>query len=128
MDETYPPDNYTRLFVYGTLKRGFCRHGALETERFLGTAQTAYRYRMVNVGSYPALIEVFQGGRSIHGEVWEVSPTALRRLDEVEGTDEGQYERRPIEVQGWEYEGVQAYFYMWPTDDCPDCGDRWEDG
>jgi gamma-glutamylcyclotransferase (GGCT)/AIG2-like uncharacterized protein YtfP len=114
-----------RLFVYGTLKRGYCRHHALATEQFLGEAHTAPFYRMFNVGTYPGLVEADGNGLSIHGEVWEVSPAALSRLDEVEGTAEGQYARRVIHLAGDPFGPVEAYFYLWPIADCPDCGERW---
>lgn len=115
----------TRLFVYGTLKRGYCRHAALCGQTFLAEARTAPLYRMLNVGTYPGLIAVREGGCSIQGEVWEVQPAALAHLDEVEGTAEGQYERRLIHLEQDGFGPVEAYFYLWSTAGCPDCGDRW---
>ncbi len=115
-----------RVFVYGTLKRGFCRDFALENETFLGPAQTAPKYRMVNLGTYPGLLKVDDGGRSIRGEVWEVSSATLERLDEIEGTSEGEYAREPIELLDAEFGKVEAYFYLIDTTGCPDCGDNWK--
>ncbi|HWL10802.1 MAG TPA: gamma-glutamylcyclotransferase family protein [Planctomicrobium sp.] len=115
-----------RLFVYGTLKRGFCRHPAIASEHFLGTARTAPDYRMVNLGTYPGLLDAGESsGRSIHGEVWEVSPEALARLDVVEGIAEGEYIRREIQLLYNEFGRVEAYFYLQNTDGCPDCGENW---
>ena len=115
------------MFVYGTLKRGFCRHFALKNQTFISEARTANRYRMFNVGTYPGLIDAHEGGVSISGEVWEVSADCLLHLDEVEGVDERLYERRRIELESPEHDPVEAYFYLRSVQDCPDCGEAWVD-
>jgi len=114
-----------RLFVYGTLKRGFCRHQALSGERFLGPARTAPEYQLVNVGTYPGLLKGTDTRRSIQGEVWEIRPDTLPRLDRIEGVDEGLYVRRPIVLLTPEFGRVEAYFYARPTHGLPDCGENW---
>jgi gamma-glutamylaminecyclotransferase len=70
------------LFVYGTLKRGQRHHGELGGARFAGVALTSPEYRLLDLGAYPALT---RGGRSIDGELYEIDPRALERLDEFEG-------------------------------------------
>ncbi|MBX3440108.1 MAG: gamma-glutamylcyclotransferase [Planctomycetaceae bacterium] len=115
------------VFVYGTLMRGGCRAHALGDEHFLGTARTAPCYRLFDCGEYPGLVP--NGNRSIVGELWEVSARCLEQLDQIEGVDEGLYERRPIQLQppGTEHP-VEAYFYLMPTTGLVDCGDRWVNG
>lgn len=113
------------VFVYGTLMRGDCRHGALEGQQFVGCGTTVAAYRMYDVGSYPALVEA-DGGRSITGEVWRVDAACLARLDEVEGVDEGLYARRSIRMQPpFDHEAVEAYFFLQSTAGMRDCGGRW---
>jgi gamma-glutamylaminecyclotransferase len=119
------PSKVHRLFVYGTLMRGFCRHGFLKGQTFVQTAMTRPKYRLINLGDYPGLVETADQGRQIHGEVWEVSEDALAILDEVEGTDAGLYERRHVNLEGWDSDSVEAYFYLGHIADRPDCGDRW---
>lgn len=115
----------TLLFFYGTLMRGGCRAGVLEGQRFVGEASTERRYRMVNCGSYPGLLEVAPG-RSIFGEVWEVGTNLLSRLDRIEGVAEGVYARRAIRLRPpFADQTVEAYFYLLTTAGMPDCGDRW---
>lgn len=115
----------TFLFVYGTLMRGGCRAGALVGQRFVGEASTEPRYRMVNCGTYPGLLEA-SPGRSIYGEVWEVKADCLPRLDEVEGVHLGLYERRPVWLRHpFADRPVEAYFYLPSTAGMPDCGVRW---
>jgi gamma-glutamylcyclotransferase (GGCT)/AIG2-like uncharacterized protein YtfP len=115
----------TNIFVYGTLMRGDCRHGALDGQKFLGEAKTVSRYRMYDVGTYPALVKS-PGGLEIEGELWSVDDSCLARLDDVEGVPEGLYTRRPIRLQP-PFEGVaaQAYFFLKSTTGMADCGTRW---
>ena len=114
-----------KIFVYGTLMRGDCRSSALQGQRFAGEARTLPQYRMYDVGSYPALVETPRGV-CIEGEVWEVTPACLARLDAVEGVPEGLYERRLIRLQG-RFDGlhVEAYLYRQSTDGMQECGTRW---
>ena len=112
------------LFVYGTLKRGFCRESFLAGQTYLGVVQTEPRYRMYNCGSYPGLKEE-SPGLAIRGELWEVDAECLQRLDAEEGVDEGLYARRMIELSP-SRAGVEAYFYLRSVAEMPDCGDCWE--
>lgn len=114
-----------RIFVYGTLKKGFCRHYALEAESFVAVTTTVPRYQMVNVGTYPGLLEAETEGLAIQGEVWDVRPETLVALDEIEGTDEGEYERRRIELNDPSLGSVEAYFFLKATPEMPDCGSIW---
>jgi len=114
-----------KIFVYGTLMRGDCRSAVLQGQLFVDEARTLPQYRMFDVGSYPALVEAPRG-IAIEGEVWEVTPACLARLDAVEGVPEGLYERKPIRLQG-RFAGllVEAYFYCQSTEGMADCGARW---
>lgn len=87
----------THLFVYGTLMRGESRHRHLEGETFVAEVRSAPGYRLYDAGDYPALVED-AGGVSIVGELWQVSDSCLRELDDVEGVDEGLYARRRVSL------------------------------
>ena len=122
------PFDSKRIFVYGTLKRGYCRHFVLAGQRFLGEARTAPAYRLVRVGSYPTLVQADKKGLSIVGELWEVDRGALIELDGVEGTDVGLFERRPIRIEApWNTIAAEAYFYVADASAFPDCGTVWDD-
>ena len=113
------------LFVYGTLKRGDCRHGVLAGQTFQGEARTAPRYRLYNVGSYPALVESTDG-LAIEGELWRIDEGCLARLDDVEGVAEGLYERRAIELAAAPADiSAQSYFFLKSTTGLADCGPCW---
>lgn len=119
-------DQAIRLFVYGTLKRGDVRAGFLNGQAFIRVAQTEPKYRLFNVGTYPALVEaqpIGVEGLAIQGELWEVDRACLARLDLEEGVDEGLYERRDVELCG--LGRALAYFYLRSVEGLPDCGERW---
>jgi len=114
-----------KVFVYGTLKRGFCRHAALHQQTLLGTAVTEPHYQMVNVGTYPGLISA-EPGVPVEGEVWEVDPTCLARLDEIESVTSELFHRRPVQLQApFGQQPIEAYFFGGSTDGLPDCGTCW---
>lgn len=115
----------TKLFVYGTLKRGFSRAAALQGETFLGTARTQARYRMFNCGYYPGLVEA-PDGLFIEGELWEVSHDCLKRLDEIEGVKIGLYQRVKVCLKSpHDRDEVETYLYRRSIEGLPDCGVRW---
>jgi gamma-glutamylcyclotransferase (GGCT)/AIG2-like uncharacterized protein YtfP len=112
------------IFVYGTLKRGHVRHFALAAQRYLGEATTRPRYRMVNLGSYPALIE--GGSSAIVGELWEVDATCLALLDEIESVADSYYRRGSVALAPpYDDLSVEAYFYDSDVSDLPDHGESW---
>lgn len=118
------------IFVYGTLKRGFCRAHFLTGQLFLGDARTLPQYRMFDCGTYPGLKFVESGGLSIVGELWSVDDECLAQLDREEGVDERLYARQGIQlvelvpVDG-SPELIEAYFYLPSVSEFPDCGECW---
>ena len=87
----------TRVFVYGTLKRGDSRHDALSDQRFIDVAATQPAYRLYDLGEYPGLV-TFDSGDSIPGELYEVDADCLQNLDVIEGVAEGYYSRQPVKL------------------------------
>ena len=61
-----------RIFVYGSLKKGYALHHLLEDQRRLPDASTKPLYRLFDLGSYPGLIE-WPEGLEIFGEVYEIN-------------------------------------------------------
>jgi gamma-glutamylaminecyclotransferase len=121
------------IFVYGTLKRGFCRAHFLAGQLFLAEARTLPKYRMYDCGTYPGLKLCPQNGLAIRGEVWSVDTACLARLDQEEGVAEGLYSRSTIELAGSLPESVaaspiEAYYYGPAVAGYPDCGEQWIEG
>jgi gamma-glutamylcyclotransferase (GGCT)/AIG2-like uncharacterized protein YtfP len=98
------------LFVYGTLKRGGCRHGPLSGQRFLGEARTRPRYALYDLGDYPGLKESEEGGQVVRGELYEVESTLLDWLDREEGAPD-LFELAPVELEGISGP-VWTYYYQ----------------
>jgi len=113
------------IFVYGTLRRGGCRHHLLQGAQWVGDAVTQARYRLYDCGEYPAMIEA-QEGRAIRGELWKISEDLLPRIDFEEGLAEGLYERRSIDVYfDKEWHKAIAYLYKRSVVGLRDLGESW---
>ena len=96
-----------KIFVYGSLMRGFHNHHILNSSKLIGEATTsAGRFRMINLGSFPALVK---GDGNVKGEVYEVNPATLGRLDRLEGAPSF-YHRESINVEvSGQVVAAQAY-------------------
>lgn len=94
-----------KVFVYGTLKRGYGNHRILERSDviFIGNAKTHGTFDMINSG-FPVLVPN-DNGLPVKGEVYDIGDNkeVLARLDSLEG--EGvMYDRREIVVMPVEQE------------------------
>lgn len=119
-----PGDAPHIVFVYGTLKRGQVRHAGLAGQRFVGEARTLPRYRMVNLGTFPALVE--GGTGSIVGELWSVDAACLARLDYIEAVADDRYRRTRVWLAPpHEQVAAEAYFYTADVSRLPDHGEVW---
>ncbi len=92
-----------RIFLYGTLRRGGSRDilKYYEGAEFAGTARV--RGMLHELGEYPGL-RLLDGGGWVRGELFDVTPAALARLDEWEGIDaslpeQGEYRRIRMAVE-----------------------------
>ena len=70
-------------FVYGSLLEGFGNHQIISDAKFLGEHVTDAKYSLLNLGSFPGVLE--NGDTSIVGEVYEVTDEIFARLDMLEG-------------------------------------------
>lgn len=114
-----------RVFVYGTLKRGFSLHHHLAPFVFLGTAETATRYRLYALGWYPGMVEV-EDGHAIKGEVWDVDADGMQLLDKIEEVESGLYERRRVELTPpFHNDQVVTYIFLGDVANSAECGDCW---
>jgi len=99
------------VFVYGTLKQGFCRHHAIADQIFLGVAVTEPAYRLFDLGEYPGLIAE-AAGKSIGGELYRVNEKCLQKLDVVEGVSDGLYSRQTVRLlPPWSDQQAVTYIY-----------------
>lgn len=118
------------VFVYGSLKRGYYNHRLLARAEFVGAAQTETRYRLLDLGPHPALIEYPTAPLAVVGEVYRIDAATLADLDrlEVEGTEYRRIvvpvamldgpgcDRRLAVREVWTYLGMHAAdaYPLWP--------------
>ena len=101
-----------KIFVYGTLKRGFCNHFYLDGSTFLGTTTTRDRYFMCVDHGIPY---VFMGRKGngfkgfVKGEVYLVDGAVLKSIDELEEHPH-EYFRERVELKNF---GC-AWMYLYP--------------
>jgi gamma-glutamylaminecyclotransferase len=105
-----------RVFVYGTLKRGFTNHEAgLAGAAYLGRFRTREPYPLVVGGKWlsPYLIAEPGVGERVFGEVFEVSDKDLAALDRFEGAHlpEG-YRRIAVAVEDAHGATCEAWTYV----------------
>ncbi len=117
-----------RLFVYGSLKRGFSNHHFLQGQTFLGEARTLPVYRMFDYGGFPALVSATADGMAIEGEIWQIDGACLAKIDELECVDHGLYERTTAKLAPPHHklEGAILYRYLRDVSRLPDAGVVWE--
>jgi len=77
------------LFVFGTLKRGFPLHHALNAASLRGKGRTLLRYPMVIAGSRHAPMMFNEPGIGCHvtGEIYQLDDVCLEELDKLESVD-----------------------------------------
>jgi gamma-glutamylcyclotransferase (GGCT)/AIG2-like uncharacterized protein YtfP len=76
------------LFVNGTLMRGLALHGNLQGATFLEEAQTAPAYRLHSIrDEHPGMFRVERDGVSVRGELYDVPPDLLARVEASEPPD-----------------------------------------
>ena len=115
----------TLVFVYGTLKRAGVNHAWIEQQQFVAEACTAPLYRMFDLGGYPGMVRSADGV-SIQGEVWSVDEAGLARLDVLEDTEGGEYERVAVQLEGgFAAQRVEGYIYLRSVEGRRDVGACW---
>lgn len=113
------------LFVYGTLQRGCRNHCELAAQHFLCPARTRPGWALHDLGAYPGIVPDPADHDGVPGELWEVSPDALQRLDAFEGVPEGLYERRGIELALPAGTSAETYVYARPIAGYPRLARGW---
>lgn len=96
----------TLLFVYGTLMRGGKLHHALAPSpnvKFLGKAKIRAELYRPRGEEYPGAVLTSKPNRFVHGELYTLSnpDRILRRIDKIEGCDEGLFNRHLVDV--WQH-------------------------
>ena len=73
-----------KVFVYGTLRKGFGNHSLLYNANFVGKA--TIKAAMYSMGYVPYVsLQTYEENDLVHGEVYEIDKDTLKRLDRLEG-------------------------------------------
>lgn len=117
----------TRVFVYGTLKRGGSNHAFLRGQTFLGDARTSPGFQLYRLGGYPGMVaSAGSAATSVTGEVWSVDDATLAKLDRLEGTAEGLYRRECVALlPPFSDQRVETYLYARSIEGAQLLGDTW---
>lgn len=117
-----PKDDKSYVFVYGTLLKGFGNHEHLLARDPIHS-DCFIVGRMVSLGGFPGAIDIDVADRHIKGEVYEVTPFDLKRLDRLEGyrgpdSQDNMYNRVLVDViinlpGGGEQILEEVYTYEW---------------
>ena len=105
-----------RIFVYGSLRRGFGNHSLLHDAKFIGDGWVP-GFTMYSLGAYPMCTD---GVGAVFAEAYEIDDKILSRLDALEGYP-AFYNRKQVMaeisypdspsylhfVRGWIYYGRQ---------------------
>jgi gamma-glutamylcyclotransferase (GGCT)/AIG2-like uncharacterized protein YtfP len=103
-----------KVFVYGTLKRGYRNDYFLESAQFVGTGQTVGRFRMLLAG-FPVL--QWRGHRMtphhapVRGEVYECDAATVERLDRLESNG-SMYDRQIKRIRLDSGKVIEAQTYI----------------
>ena len=90
------------LFVYGSLKKGFANHHVNTGRHVAGRYRTRERFVLClhGAGEVPCLLSPAGEGYQVFGELSEVTPDDLARMDLLERVgDADGYERVDIEIE-----------------------------
>jgi gamma-glutamylaminecyclotransferase len=116
----------SRLFVYGTLKRGGSNHARLAGQKFLAEAHTMPGYTLYSLGDYPGMIAQPADRHGVSGEIWEIDAATLVELDEFEGVPEGLYRRESVPLLPPHAKAaVETYLYARNLESARHIGVRW---
>ena len=97
------------LFIYGTLLQGEPNHERLAGARPLGAVRTPPLFTLMHMGEFPALVP---GGTDVvTGELWDVDPDHLARLDEFEDHP-AFYVRETVRLE----DGREVFAYVLPPE------------
>lgn len=104
-----------KVFVYGTLKKGFANHGMLEDSVYEGRFETTACLPLVVGGPWnsPYLLDKEGAGSRVVGELYHVTKRMLKILDDFEnvGTNYTRKELSLVPVTD-EHVAVEAFAYL----------------
>ncbi len=102
-----------KIFVYGTLKRGYCNHNFIKSSQFIGNAYIK-GYDLYDLKDYPAIIKSTDDECIVYGEVYQISEQTLQLIDQLE--DEGDLYNRVQTVANVDGQDILVSTYQYAQD------------
>ena len=96
------------VFVYGTLKKGFCNHHVLGDGKAFVSSYYLGNYKMYDLGGFPCIS--YSPGSRARGELWMVDKDQMERIDGLEGYPSF-YDRKKVNTLKGE---AHVYFFPIP--------------
>lgn len=130
-NDTKTDNKKFKVFVYGSLRKGFSNHSLLGKSKCLGTFTTKKKYVMKSLGRFPGVFKVkrmcpdttdlspsetvrkFSLYRPVEGELYEVDIPTLQSLDALESNGSF-YLREKIPLKEYD-ENVWMYICLWDS-------------
>jgi gamma-glutamylcyclotransferase (GGCT)/AIG2-like uncharacterized protein YtfP len=107
------------LFVYGTLRRGFCRHHTLRRLRAKSAGRGTIRAKLFNLGEFPGARPSGLASALVVGELYALPEAgqAFRILDAVEGIrthapERSLFKRETVDITLADKRRVTAWVYF----------------
>jgi gamma-glutamylcyclotransferase (GGCT)/AIG2-like uncharacterized protein YtfP len=98
----------TKIFVYGTLKRGFRAHSLMKGATFLREAITKERFQLYDVGSFPSIAEDPDKKGGVKGELFDATDEVMKVTDRYECIEDGLFRKDEVELE----DGTKAISYF----------------
>jgi len=111
-----------KVFLYGTLKKGFSNHRLMAGQTFVAEAKTLPKYKLYRTSGFPCMVYC-EDGKAIIGELWEIDEKCRKNLDYFEGHPH-LFRRESVEIQDVT-EPVEAYICQ-NVEGLKEIGDQWD--
>lgn len=102
-----------KIFVYGTLKRGYSNHHLLEGQQLVGEYYSfSQSFKMIDLNGFPGVIQS-NDGAYVTGEIYQVDDVTFSNLDRLEGYPSMFSREKFIFIQDYRDETEEAWMYLY---------------
>lgn len=108
MEQSKKIKNKVLVFVYGSLKKGFHNHGFIKDAEYISDAKLN-GFKMVSLGSYPAIYQTGNDCDSVKGEVYLIDGFDLERIHYMELSAGYNFNEYILEAGKRDYEAIVYY-------------------
>ncbi len=114
-----------KIFVYGTLKKGYGNHGLLKTSKFIGNGYIK-GWNIYDLGFFPGIRKSQNKKRIVYGEVYEIDDITRMRVDSLEGEGSLYNRVKTLAVVNGEEMEVSVYVFARNIEQYQRIEERWD--